>query len=88
MIWGWRRSKYYQLRNGYCTPDITRIIQAQCLMGQRVSTFGWMTNACIILFVKPERKAHLKGPRPKWEDNIQTDLKNRVVNFVLDSYGS
>lgn len=47
-----------------------------------------MTNACIVLFVKPERKAHLKGPRPKWEDNIQTDLKNQTVDCVLDSCGS
>jgi len=51
-------------------------------MSERVGTLEWMRSACIILFVKPERKANLKGPRPKWEDNIKTDLKNRVVDFV------
>ena len=44
-------------------------------MGETVGTLGWMRNACEVLFVKPEGKAHLKGPRRKWEDNIKTDLK-------------
>ena len=57
-------------------------------MDERVDTLGWMKNTCIHLSVKSERKAHLKGPRPKWEDNIQTDLKNRVVDFLLDPCGS
>jgi len=57
-------------------------------MGERVGTLGWMRNDLIILFLKPERKAHIKGPRPKWKDNIQTGIKNQVVDFVLNSCDS
>ena len=57
-------------------------------MGERVSTLGWTRNAFIILFVKPERQAHLKGSRLKREDNIEKDFKNRVSDCVLESCGS
>jgi hypothetical protein len=36
---------------------------------------GEMKNAYKILVGKPEGKTPLGRPRPRWEDNIRTDLR-------------
>jgi hypothetical protein len=48
---------------------------------------GWMAeirNACILSVGKPEGKKPLGKPRCRWEDNIKTNLKNRVRGYMLD----
>ena len=37
---------------------------------------------------KPTEKSPLGKPKPKWEDNIRIDLKNRCQQEELDSFGS
>ena len=54
---------------------------------RRDSWYARMDEKCIQSFVH-ESKVHLKGPRRKWEDNMKTGLKNRLVDCVLDSRGS
>jgi hypothetical protein len=34
-----------------------------------------MRHACHLLVTKPEKKALLGRPRPRWEDNIKVELK-------------
>jgi hypothetical protein len=44
-------------------------------------------NAYTIFLRKTERKRLLGRPRCRWEDNIRTNLKNRMGSCGLDSPG-
>jgi hypothetical protein len=44
-------------------------------MGRTCSTYGERINAFWVLVGKPEERMQLGRPRPRWEDNIKTDLE-------------
>jgi hypothetical protein len=44
-------------------------------MGRACSTNGEKRNAYRILVEKPEGKRRLGRPKPRWVDNIKTDLR-------------
>jgi hypothetical protein len=55
-------------------------------MGRASSTYG--EESSMSLEGKSEGKRHLGRPRRRWEDNIKTDIRNRMGWYGLDSSGS
>jgi hypothetical protein len=51
-------------------------------MDSRCSTHSELRNAYKILFGKSEGKRSLGRERRRWENNIKTDLKEIVCEFV------
>jgi hypothetical protein len=58
-------------------------------MGRACSTTGKKGNEYRILVGKPEEKRPLGRPRPRWVDNIKTDLRKISMGWYgLDRSGS
>jgi len=60
----------------YFSPNIVRVIKSRRMRwAGHVARMGERRGVCSVLVGKPEGKIPLGSPRPRWEDNIKTDLQ-------------
>jgi hypothetical protein len=75
----WRKLHNGELHNLYSSPNIIRMRWTG-----HVARIGAKRNAYRILVGKPEGKRPLGRPRRSWDDNIKTDLRDRIGWYALD----
>jgi len=65
-----------ELNDLYPSPNIVGVIKSRIMRWVgHVARMGERRGVCRVLVGKPERKRPLGSPRPRWEDNIKTDLQ-------------
>jgi hypothetical protein len=75
-IGGWRKLHNEELHNLYCSPSIIRMIKSRRMRWVgHVARMGEKRTAYRILVGRPEGKTPLGRHRPRWEDNIEMDLR-------------
>jgi hypothetical protein len=72
----WRKLHNEELNDQYSPPNIVRVIKSR-RMGRagHVAHMGERRGVYRVLVGKYEGKRQLGRPRPRWEDNIKTDLQ-------------
>jgi hypothetical protein len=70
--------------------NIVRIIKSRRIrLARHVARTEEGRGVYRVLVGRPERKRPLRRPRPRWEDNIKTDLREMGIDGgELDSAGS
>jgi hypothetical protein len=78
VIEGWKKLQT-EFRNLYSSPNTIRVIKlGRMRWVEHIACTGKIRNAFKILVGKPEVETPLGRLKPRWEDNIKTDLKNSV----------
>jgi hypothetical protein len=72
----WRKLHNEELHNLYSSPNIIRMIKSSRMKwAGLVARMGEKRNEYRLLVGKPEGKRQLGGPRRRWVDNINIDLR-------------
>jgi hypothetical protein len=72
----WRRLHNKQLYDLYSSPNIIRVIKSRRMRWVgHVACMGDIGGPYRVLMGRPEGKRPRGRPRHKWENNIETDLK-------------
>ena len=65
-----------ELNDLYCSPNIVRVIKSKRIRwAGHVARMGEERGVYRVLVGKPEGRRPLGRPRPRWADNIRTDLQ-------------
>jgi hypothetical protein len=73
---GWRKLHNEELHNLYSSQSLIRMIKSRRIVwAGHVARIGCKKNANRIIVGKPEGKRPLGSPRPRWENNINMDLR-------------
>jgi hypothetical protein len=73
---GWRKPHNEALHGLYSSPSIIRVIKARRMRwAGHEARMGEVRGAYNILVGRPEGRRPLGRPRRRWEDNINTDLR-------------
>src|SRR5215469_16798133 len=76
VTWEWRKLHNEELRDLYALPSIVRVVKSRRMRwAGRVVFMGEGRGVHRVLVGKPEGKRPRGRPRRRWEDNIETDLK-------------
>ena len=71
----WIKLSNEELKDLYSSPRIVRVIKSRRMRwAEHVAHMGERRGVQRVLVRKPEGKRPLGRPRPRWEDNIKTDL--------------
>jgi hypothetical protein len=83
---GWGKLHTEELHHLYSSPSIIRMIKSRRMRWSGyVARMREKRNAYRILVGTPEGKISLRGPRRRWEDNINLDLKrDRMGSYGLN----
>jgi hypothetical protein len=86
----WRRLHNEELQNLYASPYIIRVTKSKTMrFSGHVARMRKMRNSNNILVGKHDQKRTLLRPRRRWEDNIRTNLREKVWERCgMDSSGS
>jgi hypothetical protein len=72
----WRKLHNDELHNRYSSPNIVSVIKWRRMRwAGHVARMGEGRGVCRVLVGRPERKRSVGRPRPRWEQNIDTDLR-------------
>jgi hypothetical protein len=72
----WRRLHNEELTDLYSSTNIVRVIKSRRMRwAGHVARMGETRDVYRVLVGKPEGRRPLGIPRRRWEDNIQTDLR-------------
>ena len=72
----WRKLHNEELSDLYSLPNIVRVVKSRRMRWVgHVARMGERRGVHRVLVGKPEGKRLLGRPRPRWEDNIKTDLQ-------------
>jgi len=82
----WRKLHNEELYHLYSSPNNFRVIKSRRMRWARhVALMRERRGVYRVLVGEPEGKRPLGRPRPRWEDNIKTDLQEvgcRVVDWM------
>jgi hypothetical protein len=79
----WRKVHNEELHGLYSSPNIIRMIKlSRMKWAGHVALIWEMRNACKIFVGTPEGKRLLGRPRCRWENNIEMDLREMVLEVV------
>jgi hypothetical protein len=77
----WRKLHNNELHSLYSSPNIVKVLKSRRMRwAEHVARMGEGRGVYRVLVGRPEGKIPLGRPRRKWEDKIETDLREIRIN--------
>jgi len=72
----WRKLHNEELKDLYTLPNIVRVVKSRRIRWEgHMARMGEGRDVHRVVVGKPEGRRPLGRPRPRWEDNVKTDLR-------------